>query len=119
MAEGTLSQREIAKLIDSVVKDLEAHKIRVDKIVLYGSYAQGQPREFSDVDIAVVSPSFARKGLLKIQAELAKAMAKYLTIVEPVGCSPDEFNSADNATFWGEIRKTGKVVYSAASLKAA
>lgn len=119
MAEGTLSEREITTLVDNVVKDLESNRILVDKVILYGSYAQGCPREFSDVDLAIVSPSFARKGLLRVQEELARSMAKYLAVVEPVGCSPQEFEKADRATFWGEIRRAGKVVYSAASRKAA
>lgn len=113
MAKPTLSQSELKKLIANLVNDLEGHRIRVDKIVLYGSYAQGCPREFSDVDIAIISPSFARKGLLKIQEELAMAVSKYLSIIEPIGVSPDEFDRAERTSFFGEIRRTGKVVYSA------
>lgn len=114
MAKTKLSQGELKRVINGVVRDLEAHKIKVNKVILYGSYAHGNPKEFSDVDIAVVSPSFARKGILKIQEELARAMSKYLSLVEPIGCSPEEFNKADQATFLGEIKRTGKVIYAAA-----
>jgi len=113
MAKTTLSQGELKRLIANLVNDLEGHRIRVERVVLYGSYAQGRPREFSDVDLAIISPSFARKGILKIQEELATAASKYLSIVEPIGVSPDEFERAERTSFLGEIRRTGKVVYSA------
>src|SRR3990170_2591534 len=80
MAKTTLSQGELKRLIANLVNDLEGHRIRVERVVLYGSYAQGRPREFSDVDLAIISPSFARKGILKIQEELATAASKYLSI---------------------------------------
>lgn len=113
MAKTTLSQGELKKIINDVVHDLEAHKIKVDKVILYGSYAHGNPKDFSDVDIAVVSPSFARQGILKIQEALAKVMSKYLSVVEPIGCSPEDFNKAYKTSFLGEIKRTGKVLYAA------
>lgn len=114
MAKTKLSQGAIKKLIASFVKDLEFHKIKVDKIVLYGSYASGRPGEFSDVDIAVISPSFKRKTILKIQEELALAAGRYLSIIEPIGFSPEEFDHAGKTTFPGEVKRTGKIMYSAA-----
>ncbi len=114
MAKGKLSERELKKIITEVVRDLEAHKIKVSEVILYGSYARGTPNEFSDVDIAVVSPSFARKGILKIQEELARGMSKFLSIIEPIGCSPEEFKRADKTSFLGEVKRTGRVVYAAA-----
>ena len=113
MVKTKLSQKELKKIINDVVHDLEAHKIRVHQIILYGSYAHGSPKEFSDVDIAVVSPSFTRKSTLKIQEDLAKVMSRYVSIVEPIGYSPEEFNKADKTSFLGEIKRTGKVIYAA------
>jgi hypothetical protein len=95
------------------VNDLEAQKIRVDKVILFGSYAHGTPREFSDIDIAVISPSFANKNIFKIQEDLARILSKYLSRVEPIGYSPEQFNQPDSTTFLGEIKRTGKIIYSA------
>lgn len=113
MAETKLSQREIKKLIFLLVNDLEAQKIKVDKVILFGSYAQGTPKEFSDIDLAVISPSFARKNLFKIQEDLAKVLSKYLSRIEPIGYSPDQYESADSLSFLGEIKRTGKIIYPA------
>ena len=113
MAQAQLSPREIKKLINNLVNDLEAQRIPVDKVILFGSYAHGTPREFSDIDIAVISPSFANKNIFKIQEDLARILSKYLSRVEPIGYSPEQFNQPDSTTFLGEIKRTGKIIYSA------
>ncbi len=113
MAHAQLSPREIKTIIKSLVNDLEAQEIRVEKVILFGSYAHGTPREFSDIDIAVISPSFANKNIFKIQEDLARILSKYLSRVEPIGYSPDQFNQPDSTTFLGEIKRTGKIIYSA------
>lgn len=113
MAQKHLSPREIKNIINSLVIDLEAQKIRVDKVILFGSYAHGTPREFSDIDIAVISPSFSNKNIFKIQEDLARILSKYLSRVEPIGYSPEQFDQPDSTTFLGEIKRTGKVLYSA------
>ncbi len=62
---------EIRKIAKELAVLLTANKIIVDKIILYGSYAAGKPREHSDIDIAVISPSFKGKKILEIQESLA------------------------------------------------
>jgi predicted nucleotidyltransferase len=113
MAKATLSQVEIKRIVRDFVNELESRKIRVDKIILFGSYAQGTPRTFSDIDLAVISPSFGRKGILKIQEDLARAAGKYLSLIEAIGFSTQDFERAENASFLGEVKRKGKVVYSA------
>lgn len=41
----------IKRLIEALLKK----NIRADKVILYGSYAEGKNTEYSDIDIAVVS----------------------------------------------------------------
>jgi predicted nucleotidyltransferase len=49
----------IAKLAEQIVRDFQP-----ERIVLFGSYAYGQPRPDSDVDLLVVLP-FEGKGFRK------------------------------------------------------
>ena len=113
MAKATISQVKIKGIVRDLVNELESRKIHVEKVILFGSYAQGTPTAFSDIDLAVISPSFGRKGILKIQEDLARAASKYLSIIEPMGFSTQDFECADNASFLGEVKRKGKVVYSA------
>lgn len=112
MAKEKLSHIEIKRIVRDLVSDLESHKIRVEKVILFGSYARGRPRPYSDVDLAVISPSFRRKGVFDIQERLARAASKYLSVIEPIGFSTQDFEHADHASFLGEVKRTGKVVYS-------
>jgi predicted nucleotidyltransferase len=104
---------EIRKIVKAMVALLTENNVPVEKMILYGSYANGMPRAYSDIDVAVISPAFRGKKLIETQAELAKILAKYLAMVEPVGYSPDAFRTAEPETMLGEIKRTGKVLFAA------
>ncbi len=48
---------EIKKIISEYQARLQALGIEVSRIILYGFYAQRRAREYSDIDIAVISPT--------------------------------------------------------------
>ncbi len=49
---------EINDIIDNYLHELNQHNIPVREAVLFGSYAKGNPHEWSDIDIALVSEIF-------------------------------------------------------------
>jgi predicted nucleotidyltransferase len=51
---------EIREIVLRFVKVLKAKGIRVEKAVLYGSYASGNIHAGSDLDLAVISPDFGK-----------------------------------------------------------
>ena len=53
------SQAAIKRIIKRYIKMMTAHKIRVDKVYLFGSFAKGTAGNDSDIDIAVVSKDFS------------------------------------------------------------
>lgn len=113
MVKRKYTQSEIKKIIKKIVELLKLNNIAVDKIILYGSYASGKQREHSDIDIAVISPAFKEKKILDIQEKLAIALSKYLSTIEPVGYSSEEFEKATPETLIGQIKKSGKILYTA------
>lgn len=54
-----IDDRHIAELSDKIVREFHP-----ERIILFGSYAHGQPRPDSDVDLLVVLP-FEGKGFRK------------------------------------------------------
>ncbi len=88
--------------------------IKVQKAVLYGSYAYGTAGEDSDIDLVVLSDDF--KGMPKLERHqqlgwLAwKAETGY---IQPLGFTLEEFEAASPASFLGEVRERGIVVYEA------
>ncbi len=112
MIKAKYTRTEIKKLAKILVAELEKNRIKVAKIILYGSYAKGNPRDHSDIDVAIISPSFKDKRLLTIQEQLSKALSKYLAVIEPVGYSSEDFQIAAPETLLGEIKRSGKILYS-------
>ena len=90
-------------------------ELNVAQVVLFGSYAYGQPHEWSDIDIAVVSPSFATLGRIARLEWLERVAWKAEAhAIEPVGLTPEEYVAASDLSLLGEVREKGVVVYDAA-----
>jgi uncharacterized protein len=56
MAEIPIIVREN---IDKFLNELELNNITIQKAILFGSYANGNANEWSDVDLAIVSDKFS------------------------------------------------------------
>ncbi|MBA3018135.1 MAG: nucleotidyltransferase domain-containing protein [Proteobacteria bacterium] len=90
-------------------------RIPVQKIILFGSYAKGTPKKWSDIDIAVISPKFADMDDLE-RIRLLLDCAHRIKCEPPVdietfGYTPEEYENAGYFEFLGVIKKTGKVIY--------
>ncbi len=51
---------EIRRIVNLFVRNLVKEGIRVEKVLLYGSYASGLFHKNSDVDIAIISSDFGK-----------------------------------------------------------
>ena len=105
------SPNRINTVVKNLLTSLEARGIKVNKLILYGSHAYGKPGPDSDIDIAVISKSFDKKGLLKRQELLGEAIFQLRERVELIGYGYEELQRAPNLTFLSEILSKGKVVY--------
>jgi predicted nucleotidyltransferase len=80
----------------------------VRKVVLYGSHAHGTAREYSDIDIAVVTRGL-NENFLDLAADLYGLRSEIDLHIEPILL--DE--TRDRSGFLEEIIRTGEVVYTA------
>lgn len=103
---------ELSAVIQDLVAELE-RAIRVDAVVLYGSYANGIPHLGSDIDVAVVSPDFEGMSGWKRQELLGSLSVHANPWISPIGYSTSEYANVQPQTFLSEIVRTGKVVYQA------
>src|SRR5436853_788349 len=86
-----------------------AERFQPDKIVLFGSYAYGQPHADSDVDILVVMPT--RNQLdqaFRIHAEIDPPFPVDVIVRTPRNIA---WRLADGDTFLTEVLSRGKVLY--------
>lgn len=100
--------KEVKKTIHKYKKLLEKEGIKFDKIYLFGSYAKNCPRQWSDIDVAIVSKEFG-KDLFNKQLLLDRIADKVSYAIQP-----HPFHPRDLEDKWSslslEIRKYGKIL---------
>jgi predicted nucleotidyltransferase len=101
---------EIKKIVARYIDELEKLGIEVSQVILYGSYASGAPKEYSDIDIAVVSPAFSKLDIFERQEILSRAHHKFRVPLEPIGLTPQQVREKQG--FAREIVETGVMVFS-------
>jgi predicted nucleotidyltransferase len=88
-------------------------KFQPDKIILFGSYAYGQPHDWSDVDLLVVMPaSNHRSKANRIRRALERPFCLDLIVRTPKELERDV---RDGDWFLTEIVTKGKVLYEKAN----
>lgn len=101
--------KKVIKEINKFLEILKEDKLPMDKVILYGSYAKGNPRRWSDIDLCVVSPKFKDAwGAMEYLWKRRKIFDVNYTI-EPIGFSPKDFR--ESSSLINEIKKTGIVIY--------
>jgi uncharacterized protein len=104
------STAELEQIVTDFVARLEAG-IEVESIVLYGSYARGHAYEQSDIDLAVISPSFEGVPMYRRQEIIADLTLHRDCRITPIGYPSSEYRNPGPHSFLREIIATGKVVY--------
>lgn len=84
---------------------LRENNIRVTQLVLFGSHAKGNAREWSDIDLAVVSPDFGRDYCAD-RVRLMKLARRTPAMIEPHPLHPDDLED-QWSTLSQEIRLHG------------
>ncbi len=103
-----MDKEQALKLVKEYAKIVTQNLI-VNKIVLYGSYARGDYRKSSDIDVAVIVPKASiSKNILKDMAKLCELSAKISYDIEPVLLIDEE----DRSGFLDDILSYGEVIYS-------
>ncbi|HZK18708.1 MAG: nucleotidyltransferase domain-containing protein [Limnochordia bacterium] len=98
-----------AKEITNQYATLLREHIKLEKVILYGSFVKGQPHMDSDIDVAVVSPDFTGDRL-EDQLKLMRFRRQVDLRIEPIPFLPEDFIPADPLA--KEIMDTGYVIYS-------
>lgn len=91
--------------------DYLARRIRLQQVILFGSHARGEADVWSDVDLAVISPRFARMTHEEIMDLLVEVALAVDPRVEIRPYTPQDLKQARPTNFLGHILATGKVVY--------
>ena len=108
-----MDKRSALDVIARFRQGIEARGIRLQKVILYGSYATGTNREESDIDVVVISSDFIGKGYWERIDILTEVIYEIFAPVEAVAMTPDEWERGDS--FVVDYARHGEVVYSVAA----
>ncbi|MCC6549216.1 MAG: nucleotidyltransferase domain-containing protein [Ignavibacteriaceae bacterium] len=101
-----LNQAEIQK-----IKELLLEEQKIEKIILFGSYARGSADQYSDVDLMVVTEELPDRAAL-----MRKLRQKLLVLpydFDVLAVTPDEFerDAQITGTIARYVAQDGKIIY--------
>lgn len=110
-----IRQNQLKKVIEDFQQAI-SKKITPSKIILFGSYAKGQPHRHSDIDLAVISPQFSGMNDIErimLLSDLSRGVSTPGNVdIDPLGFTEQELQKAGYFEIAAEIRDEGKVVFS-------
>jgi len=103
-----MDKKAVLEIIKEFKNTLETTGVRVERIILFGSYANGIPHEWSDIDLVIISPDFVNKGLWERIKMISKAISIVFQPIEAIPMTPAEWEKGDSMIV--EFAKKGEVV---------
>ena len=100
---ATTSDKIIA-IVRRYVAELEKNQITIRDAIIFGSHIKGTAKEWSDIDVALVSPAFTgdrfddRRRIVPLRRKIDNR-------IEPIPFRPEDFDNGE--TLAEEIKKTG------------
>ena len=102
-----LSEDKIIEIIRGFYAELK-QEIPIKEIILFGSYAQGNAKEYSDIDLAIISDWFEGKPKIENMQYLSRIAAAYNSLIEALPFTEEEYTKVDKRSFLASIIKTGR-----------
>jgi len=101
-----IAQEKISEIVNKI-----ASGNNPDKIILFGSYATGNPNENSDLDLFVIKKSDLPRPQRTIQVR--KMLFGSMIPIDLIVYTPKEIDEsrANKFSFVNEVLKTGKTLY--------
>lgn len=89
------SGQKIEKIIKRYRNRLKEMGIKVNKIILFGSFSKGTAEDGSDIDLIVVSDSFRGMNIRERLEILGVAAAQIFEQIQGLGYTPEELESEE------------------------
>ena len=101
----------VVSVLKAYISDLEKD-LAIQRVVLFGSYAQGDYRTDSDIDVAVFSDSFRGRRFVDAVSFLLSKSRRHRVDLEPLGFTFEEYLDSEGNDFVQQIKKEGVEIYS-------
>lgn len=104
-----MDKKTVLAIISDFRKILESKGIRIQKIILFGSFASGDFHKDSDIDIVVISNDFENKSYWERIDILSAAIYEIFKPIEAVAMTSREWQQGDSLIV--NYARNGEVVY--------
>lgn len=104
-----MDKEAVLKILRAFKQILESKKIRINSLVLFGSYSRAEYREGSDIDVVVISRDFKDKGYWERIDILSDAIYELFAPIEAVAMTPEEWSREESMVV--AYAKDGEVLY--------
>lgn len=106
-----MDKSAVLKIIGQFKDVIEKKGIKIERIVLYGSYAAGTQQEGSDIDLVVISDDFSGLDYWQRIDLLSAAIYEVFEPIEAVAMTRVEWEKGDS--FIVDFARNGEVVFAA------
>ena len=103
-----VGQQLAINTVKTFAEAIRKQGIDLKTVILFGSYARGEQREWSDIDVALVADEFIGVGFEDIKRFIDVTIQMPFFFIESHTFNTKEF--AQGSPFIEEIRRTGIVV---------
>ena len=103
---NVLSEKQIKCIVEVIVKNYKP-----DRVILFGSYAKGNPHKWSDLDFMIIKKT--RTPFIKRPIEIMDLFNPYPHAMDFFVYTPQEFDKSKNnsGSLAYFVNKEGRVMY--------
>jgi predicted nucleotidyltransferase len=106
-----MDKKSVLNIIERLKNILEQREVKVNKIILFGSYARGNYNESSDIDLVIISDDFETMNYWERIDFLSGAIYEIFEPIEALSFTPSEWEKNDS--FLYDYARDGEVVFAA------
>ena len=106
-----MDKKAVLEIVNSFHKEIVVRGIVPDKIILFGSYAQGTNTENSDIDLVIISNDFKGKDFWERIDILSDAIYEIFAPIEATAFTPEEWIQGNSLIT--DFAHAGEVLYAA------
>ncbi len=103
-----VEQQFAINTVKNFAEAIRSQGVDLKTVILFGSFARGEQREWSDIDVALVADEFIGVSFEDIKRFINVTIQKPFHFIEPHTFNTHEFDEGN--PFIAEIRRTGIVV---------
>jgi len=102
---------DVIERVNEYIEAVEKRGITVSSVIVYGSHARGEAKEWSDIDVVVVSPVFDNRDSGNEVNILWEETAGSCRQIEPVPCGKQRWTEEDGSPIIEIARTEGVQIF--------